>query len=517
MMRKQTILGCLFIFFSLHFYSQKKNPKADTLKISIVNVGKTVNSEFPEYAPVISADGLIMVFTSRKPVTEREYMMGKMGKENIYITYFDEKKKRWSDSKRLEETVNEPGRHNSAIALSNDGQRMLLYRDDNMGNGDIYESKLIGESWGSPTKLPEPINSKHHESSATYSPDGKIIYFVSNRKGGLGGRDIWFCEMGSNGLWGEAKNAGPVINTVEDEEGIFLHPDGKTLYFSSKGHKGEGGYDIYRSVLENGIWSAPENLSEINTPEDDLYFVLAANGQTGFFASSKPGGMGDKDIYEIHFKRKKKESSPQLTLLKGVISDELSGLPVETAIEIIDNEKNKVISTINSNKASGKYLVSLPSGKNYGIIVKAKGYLFHSENVNIPYSAGYQEIIKDIKLKKVEIGKSIVLNNIFYDFDKATLRPESMSELERLVTLMKENPGMKIEISSHTDDKGSDDYNMKLSQMRAQSVVDFLIENGIAKERLTAKGYGETVPIAPNDTDEGRQLNRRTEFKILEI
>jgi outer membrane protein OmpA-like peptidoglycan-associated protein len=517
-MRDKTILFCfLLVFTSFHFYSQKKNPKADTLRISIVNAGKNVNSEFPEYAPVISADGLIMVFTSRKPVTEREYMMGKMGKENVYITYFDEKKKRWGDPKRLEETVNEPGRHNSAIALSNDGQKMLLYRDDNMGNGDIYESELAGDAWSIPLKLPAPINSKYHESSATYSPNKNIIFFVSNRKGGLGGRDIWYCEIGNNEIWGEAKNAGPVINTPEDEEGIFLHPDGKTLYFSSKGHKGEGGYDIYRSVLENGSWSAPENLSEINTPEDDLYFVLGANGQTGFFASAKPGGMGDKDIYEIYFKRKKKESSPQLTLLKGIVSDEVSGLPVQARIEILDNEKNKVINTINSNEISGKYLASLPSGKNYGIVIRAEGYLFQSENVNIPYSAGYQEIIKDIKLKKVEIGKSIVLNNIFYDFDKATLRPESKSELLRLLTLMKENPKMKVEISSHTDDKGSDDYNMKLSQARAQSVVDFLIENRIEKERLTAKGYGETVPISPNDTDEGRQLNRRTEFKILEI
>jgi len=246
---------------------------------------------------------------------------------------------------------------------------------------------------------------------------------------------------------------------------------------------------------------------------------LAANGLLGFYSSEKIGGLGKKDIYEIRIipLKNKKGTTPQLTLLKGVISDEITAAFIEADIDIVDNEKNKVIHTVKSNKSTGKYLVSLPSGKNYGIIVRAKSYLFHSENVNIPYSAGYQEIIRDIKLKKVEIGKSIVLNNIFYDFDKATLRPESTSELERLTVLMNENKTLTIEFSSHTDDKGSDEYNLKLSQMRAQSVVDYLISKGISKERLIAKGYGEVVPVAPNDTEEGRQANRRTEFKILSI
>jgi outer membrane protein OmpA-like peptidoglycan-associated protein len=353
-----------------------------------------------------------------------------------------------------------------------------------------------------------------------YPPyDGNAVYFVSNRKGGNGGRDIWVSRKNNN-KWGPAENLGNVINTKEDEEGIFLHPDGKTIYFSSKGHNGNGGYDIYRSVFENNKWSEPANMSHINTADDDIYFVLAADGQTGFYSSSKAGGLGDKDIYEVKFTplktaKAKQETGPQLTLLKGVISDEITLALLESTIEIIDNEKNKVITTINSNNATGRYMVSLPSGINYGIIVKAKGYLFHSENVNIPYSTGYQEVIRDVKLKKIEVGKTIVLNNIFYDFDKATLRSESVAELERLVLLLNDNSTMTIEISSHTDNKGTDEYNRKLSQMRAQSVVDYLIEKGIAKQRLIAKGYGETVPVATNDTDEGRQQNRRTEFKIL--
>lgn len=511
---------CFFCLFSV--YAQKKPaPKAtDTVRITITNLGKTINTPFPEYAPVISADGETLVFTSRRPATEKEIKKGKTGMENVYASEYDAKKKKWTDAKYIPPPVNQEGRHNSAIALSNDGQKMLLYRDDESGNGDIYESNLAGATWTTPVKLDEPVNSKNHESSASISPDGRCIYFVSNRKGGKGGRDIWMCRLNNN-KWEKAENLGGVVNSGEDEEGVYIHPDGKTLYFSSKGHNSTGGYDIFKTVYENGQWGEPQNLgTSINTTDDDLYFVLAANGQTGFYSSAKPGGLGDKDIYEIHFtplrvKKEKEATGPKLTLLKGTITDEDSKAPLEADIDIVDNVKNEIITTIKSNSVSGKYLVSLPSGKNYGVIVKAKGYLFHSENVDIPYSAGYQEIVKDVQLKKLEVGKSIVLNNIFYDFDKATLRAESMSELERLVQLMKENPTLTIELSSHTDDKGTDEYNQKLSQQRAQSVVDFLIGKSIPKSRLVAKGYGETVPVAGNDTDEGRQQNRRTEFKIL--
>jgi outer membrane protein OmpA-like peptidoglycan-associated protein len=213
----------------------------------------------------------------------------------------------------------------------------------------------------------------------------------------------------------------------------------------------------------------------------------------------------------------KPDPLPRLTILKGVISDELTQKPLDAVIEIIDNDQNKLMYTFNSNSFTGKYLTSLPSGKNYGIAVKKEGYLFHSENFNVADSAAFQTIIKDIALKKIQVGSTIVLKNIFYDFDKATLRPESTNELERLLKLLVDMPNLKIEISSHTDSKGTNDYNFKLSENRAKSVVDYLIGKGITAERLVSKGYGEEKPIATNDTDEGRQLNRRTEFKILSL
>ena len=205
----------------------------------------------------------------------------------------------------------------------------------------------------------------------------------------------------------------------------------------------------------------------------------------------------------------------QLTILKGVITDATTHKPLEATIEIIDNQKNVVVATFTSNSFSGKYLVSLPAGKNYGIAVKKDNYLFHSENFDIPATSAYQEITKDIALNNISVGSKIILKNIFFDLSKATLRPESLNELERLTTLLNENPTLKIEISGHTDSRGSDAANQLLSENRAKAVVDYLLKAKITPDRLTYKGYGETQPIAPNDTEVNMQLNRRTEFKVI--
>jgi outer membrane protein OmpA-like peptidoglycan-associated protein len=204
-----------------------------------------------------------------------------------------------------------------------------------------------------------------------------------------------------------------------------------------------------------------------------------------------------------------------LTILKGVVSDEKTQKPLESTIELTDNEKNVVLASFKSNSSTGKYLVTLPSGKNYGLAVKSTGYLFHSENFNLPETVDFQEFNLDIGLKKMEVGSTIVLRNIFFDFDKSTIKPESQAELNRLIKLLKDNPALKIELSSYTDDVGSEEYNTRLSFARSNSVVDYLIAKGISPSRLIPKGYGESKPIDRNDTEEGRQNNRRTEFKIL--
>lgn len=490
-----------------------KNKKQDSVKIVVTSIGEGMNSPYNDYAPVISADGYMMIFTSRRPTLKEDIDQKVQGMENIYVSYYNDMTWKWSEAQILPEPVNVKGKNNSAIALSNDGQRLLMYRGDPDGN--IYESLLEGENWSEPVKLPKPVNSKKHESSASIAPDGRTIYFVSYRKGGVGGGDIWSCRQEING-WGKAENLGLTINTPQNEEGVFIHPDGKTLYFSSQGHESKGGYDIFKSVFENGKWSNPVNVGDsINTVGDDLFYALTADGKTGYYCSSaRAGGAGMKDIYEVYFKNKKSETGG-LTLFKGIVIDNDSFDPIGTEIEISDNDKNEIIATVKSNSSSGKYLVSLPPGKNYGIAVKKKGYLFYSENVNIPANAAYKEIYKTIPLQKFLVGNKIALKNVFYDTGKSTLRPESISELNRIVKLMNLNTDIKIEIASHTDSQSSAEFNLKLSQARSQAVLDYLFAAGVSKDQVVAVGYGEEKPIATNDTEEGRSQNRRTEITIL--
>jgi outer membrane protein OmpA-like peptidoglycan-associated protein len=521
-----------------------KKYSATPERVFVDNLGSAINSSFPEYGPSISADEETIIFTAR-----RDNSTGGKRDENDNGYYEDvyssvKLNGKWQASKQLSKTVNTDN-HDAAAGLSSDGSKLYVYRHSGKDGGDLYESVLFGADWEAPVHMNKNINTKYHESSVSLSFDGRRMYFVSDKESGLGDRDIYYSDMDVKGEWGASKNIGPVINTKYAEEAVFMHPDGVTLFFSSKGHNSMGGYDIFKSKLVNGVWSAPENLGfPINGPDDDVFFVVSGSGSRAYFASSKTGGFGEKDLYKITFLGPEKApllntqdqliamaanpvsnlkvenavevASAKLTILKGVVSDAKTHQPLESSIDLIDNDKNVVLATFKSNSSTGKYLVTLPSGKNYGIAVKRDGYLFHSENFNIPDNAAFQEFTKDVALKKIEIGSTIVLRNIFFDFDKATIRPESANELERLIKLLNDNPTLKIELGSHTDSKGSDDYNWKLSESRSKSVVDYLIGKGISTARLVAKGYGETKPIDTNDTDEGRQNNRRTEFKILE-
>lgn len=493
--------------------------QSDSVKIDIRNLGSDVNSPYAEYSPVISADGAIMLFTSRKPNNEKDIKKNKQSMEMIYLSNFNAKNSTWNVPAPAPAPVNVSGRNNVVLGLSNDGQRMMIYRDDDAGNGNIWETDLEGVTWSEPVLLPAPINSTSHESSASLSPDGKTIYFVSDRPGGLGGRDIWISTKDAEGKWGTPVNPGAAINTKENEEGVFIHPDGITLYFSSQGHKSLGGYDIYKTTRVNGMWTTGENLgAPVNTSGDELFYQLTADGKKAYYSSSgQPGGIGEKDIYEITYTavEKAKDRGPKLTLLKGIVTDSLTHKPLAARIDIYDNEKNELVTSVYSNSATGAYLVSLPSGKNYNITATAPGYLFHSDNVVVPDSSSYKELKKDIELQKLEVGSSIVLNNIFFDYNKATLRPESYAELNNLLKLMQENPTLVIEISGHTDNRGTAEYNKKLSDDRAHAVVDYLISKGISSARMTHAGYGFDKPVVPNTSEQNMQLNRRVEFKII--
>jgi outer membrane protein OmpA-like peptidoglycan-associated protein len=288
-----------------------------------------------------------------------------------------------------------------------------------------------------------------------------------------------------------------------------------------------GGYDIFYTVYDGEKWSVPQNLGTgINTAGDDVYFVMEANGKIGYYSSDRKDSKGEKDIYKIEFIKNEKDKGPLLTLFKGQVLDKETQQPLEANIEITDLEKGKKISTLTSNAASGEFLISLPSGKNYGINVQKEGYLFFSENMNIPADASYNEIVKTVLLSKLKKESKIILKNIFYDYDKATLRPESITELNRLYDLLVQNPRLKVELSAHTDSRGSDAYNNDLSQRRAQSCVDYLVKKGIDKDRIIAKGYGKQQLLIKDaeienlktekEKEEAHQKNRRTEIKILE-
>jgi len=480
------------------------------VNVEIVKLSDLVNSKFPDYSPIVNADETKMIFTSRrgkeweikKKIDPYDYV------EDIYITTRTINGD-WTAAVNPDYPLNSDF-HDASVGLSPDGQRIFIYKGD-IGGGDIFESYLDGDKWSEPVAVGQPINSEFYEGSASFSPDGRTVYFVSERLGGRGGSDIYVATKNRNGVWGRATNLGRNINTDLNEKGVFMHPDGMTLYFSSEGHNSMGGYDIFK-VQKKGRrgWMKPENIGyPINTPLDDMFFSVTANGRHGYFSSSKEG---ENNLYKIIFK----DAVNLLTLLKGHILDEETKEPIFAAIDIVDLSNNEDIANFESNKISGEYLISLPSGVNYGISVKADGYLFHSENFNIDSTSEYKEVYKDIYLKRIKVGSIVVLNNIFFDFNKATLRPESTNELDRIVKLLSENPKIIVEISGHTDNIGSANYNKKLSGDRAKSVVDYLISKGIAASRLTSKGYGFDMPIAPNDTEVGRQMNRRTEFKIID-
>ncbi len=494
---------------------------ANPVDLIISNLGKKINSKYPDYAPVLSVDEKTLLFTSR-----REGSTGGMQKDEVMFRediYMSTKGSdgEWSEAKNL--TNINSDFHEATVGLSVDGQQVLFYSDKTPdGNGDIYISKLNGEEWGAPTMLPNPINTKFQESDACFSADGNILYFASDRKGGYGGFDIYMVKKLPNGEWSFPQNLGGKINTAHNDRAPFMHPDGVTLFFSSEGHRSMGGYDVFQVMQdENGIWSDAENIGyPINTTDDDVFYVTSADGKRSYYSSFREDGYGEKDIYMISLP---KPAEKALTVMGGVFRLEGANgvIPENAQIVVTDNETGDIIGIYKPNSKTGKYLFVLPAGKNYNVTYEAEGYLFKSENLIVPEKSEFSTIQSEIKLAPIEAGQNIILNNIFFDFDKATITPESKSELDKLFRLLVNNPSMKVEIQGHTDSKGNDDYNKRLSQERSESVVKFLIEKGINKNQLSAKGYGETQPIAKNTNDdgsdnpEGRKLNRRTEMKIL--
>ncbi|MEA3451841.1 MAG: OmpA family protein, partial [Bacteroidota bacterium] len=460
-----------------------------------ISTPENINSSDKDYASLISADGSNMYFSSRRPNTtgdidpnDGQYF------EDIYSSKKDSIK--WSKPKNVR-GLNTPG-HDDVVGLSQDGNTLILYK-----NGDLFFSKLKGDRWSIPKAFPKEINSKQIESSACFSPDGNILYFVRGKnpifKESNG--DIYYSKLNKDNEWTEAVKLPDNINSPYDEDGIFMFADGKTLYFSSKGHNSMGGYDIFKTTLiDSNTFSNPVNLGyPINSPDNDIYFVLAANNITGYFTSVRQNSKGYTDIYSVNFFGQAlflnsednliasiaspiDEINPEnkvVVVIKGKIVNENTGEPLNAEILIVDNKTNKIIFRTQANSKDGSYSVSIPVGKNYGMVINKDGYMFHSENFDLVSENNYQEIEKDISISNIEVNKKVTLSNIFFEFASSTIQTYSFSELERIVEFMKKNPTIKVEISGHTDNVGDKDKNIQLSKERAKVVANYLIQKGI--------------------------------------
>jgi len=528
-------------FVTLHI-NECKNAKAAIaapIRAWVDNV-ESLNSEFDDFAPSITTDGGEIVFTSNRPNQKPANEVGEYDKD-IYTSSASNLK--WEKPQAIKGGVNS-NKDDVSNNLSFDGTKMLIHREEN-GQTDIFESVLKGTTWSDPVKMHFQISStKGSEAYAAYSNDGWSIYFsrISESKGS--GYDIMYSSMQSK-IERDYKAAQMIaeVNTSFNDGPIYLHIDGETMYIAAQGRASLGGYDIFVSKKVQGKWTTPKNLGyPINTPYDDFFFASTANGKFAYIASNREGGKGGYDIYKVTFWGDEKmphlESEDYLlassimpikdnqveakvdvnrksfTVFKGKTIDAISKKAVEAPIDIIDNTTGSIIETFTSNSATGKFIITLASGKNYGISVRADGYLFHSENFDLPKGAADNLVDKTIELKNIKIGSTIALRNIFFDTGKSVLRPESNAELDRLVKLMKDVPNLKIEISGHTDNTGSATINNELSKSRAEAVVTYLKSKGVAAARMTSEGYGSTKPIASNETTVGKQENRRTEFKI---
>jgi len=454
--------------------------------IKVENLGSNINTEFPEYSPVISADQRMMIFTTRRPentggkVDSRDQMYF----EDIYYSTMNDSGE-WSKAIPMGQNINTAG-HEATIGMSADGQQLLIYKDD-QGDGNIYLSYQQGNAWGTPAKLTENINSKNWEPSATITPDGATLYFSSNMPGGLGGTDIYKSVRLPNGDWSKPTNVGAPINSKYDEDAPSILADGRTLYYASNGILSMGGFDILTSSLNDDMgWGAPSNIGyPVNSSDDDIFFAPTPDNTHAYYSSaSSENGMGEKDICLLTFPGK--EENP-LTVLTGEITSIYGGVPPGTIITVTDVETGEMMGQYTPNSATGKYVIILPPGRNYNITYEAVDYLYQSDNVNISDTSAYQVLDRPVELEPLKVGQKIVVRNIFFASGKSELAPESKAELEKLVTLMTNFPKLILEIAGHTDAAGGDDLNQRLSEQRAQSVANYLIERGIDKSRLRRK------------------------------
>lgn len=463
------------------------------------NMGGSVNSSLNEYWPGMTIDGQMFVFTRRVDMQEDFYFALKAEDTS------------WAKAKPMTGNINTPD-NEGTVSIPADGSKVYhtYCGPGSIGSCDIVVSSLENGVWSERENMGPGINTPFWESGPAISADGRTLVFSSARPGGYGGKDLWMCSW-TGREWTPALNLGSAINTSRDEEAPFLHYDGVTLYFASTGHPGLGNHDLYMSRLnEQGSWSKPVNLgSPVNTQEDEMGLYVDRLGQLGYFASDRPNGFGGLDIYSFQIPGKLKPV--QTNYVKGYLVDDANGNKIKGAVEITDVTTSKLVFA----DQCSDFIIPLKLGGNYAFSVRCNGYVYFSQNF-MPDSGSIDKPYEiTARLKKYKTGEVMVLRNTFFDSDKTELKSESRVELDKVAEMLNEQVTMRIEISGHTDNTGKSDYNLKLSQGRAESVKTYLINKGISAGRIETRGYGDTRPVAGNDTPEGKALNRRTEMKII--
>jgi outer membrane protein OmpA-like peptidoglycan-associated protein/tetratricopeptide (TPR) repeat protein len=488
----------------------------NAIKFEPINLGEGINTVFDEYLPYLTADGLTIFFTTRRPGCTggynreyRDYL------EDFYYSEFKDGK--WQRAENLGPPVNTDN-NEGAASFTPDGQYVYFTgcgRRDGFGSCDIYVSKLDGNTWLPPKNLGPLVNSSSWESQPCISNDGRTLYFSSNRAGGLGNHDIWYCTR-ENGRWTEPQNAGAPINTPGNEYSPFLHADGITLYFSSDKHPGFGSLDLFMSKRTNEGWTNPTNLGyPLNTSAAEGNIFVNTKGDRGYINSSREGSLGKSDIYQFELDESIRPN--YTTYVRGLVKEKGTGTLLQAEVTFINIETRDTIRSVSTNSATGRFLLTLPLEQDYAAYVNRKGYLFASESFSLKNINSKETPYFDveIELEKLEVGREVIMSSIFYESDKFDLMDRSKAELENLVQFMIRNPMVKIEIGGHTDDVGTDQYNRDLSRSRSDKVREYLASRGININRIEAEGYGEAKPIADNETEEGRARNRRTVCRII--
>ncbi len=476
----------------------------------------TINSVSNDYTPQVNPLGTRLYFTS---VRQGGFDNVKAGApnhfgEDVYVSELINDV--WSDPELLPAPINSMA-DDFGASFTGDGQTMVYVRcgtKESVGKCDLYMSNKEGTVWTEPKNMGNVVNSKAWDSQPTINSDGTMIIFTSTRDGGYGESDLYLTTINHLGDWGIPVNMGSIINTPLSDKSPYIASDGKSLYYASEGHPGFGGSDIFYSLFENARWSEPKNVgAPINSSGDDTNFTISASG-IAYFASSR-GSAANYDLYEVELPDALKPKAS--VVLQGLVSNANTSAPIGAVVLIEDMVTGELIALNKSNELTGEYLIVLPAGRSYSVSASKDGFFFYSQSFDLPKDASYQEINKDILLEPIEKGTKVVLNNIFFESGRAELKPISYVELNRAVQLLKDNGTMVIEVGGHTDNVGSEDLNKKLSQSRADAVVDYMVLAGVEQARLQSKGYGEAMPIADNTSTEGKKANRRTEFVIIEF